>query len=223
MTFPRFDLHEFLIMMAALIICITIHEFAHAYSAWRAGDDTPRQAGRISLNPLDHLDPMGTVMMVVSSLAGFGIGWGKPVGINPHNFRHPRWDNLRVSLWGPLSNVLTAVVTGTVLRFLFHGLRTGGVTPTPVMMNVTEFVMMLTLISIGLAVFNLIPIAPLDGSHILSALLPYEMARKYDRFMGQFGMLMFVGLIVAGGEVLPAVLGPPRDFLWNLVTGGLRF
>ena len=91
--------------MVALVICITIHEFAHAYSAYRAGDDTPKAQGRISLNPLDHLDPMGTIMMVVSSLSGFGIGWGKPVQINPYNFRHPRWDNLRVSLWGPLSNL----------------------------------------------------------------------------------------------------------------------
>ena len=77
------------------------------------------------MNPLDHLDPMGTIMMVVSSLTGFGIGWGKPVQINPHNFGHPRWDNLRVSLWGPLSNLLTAAVLGTYLRFFGHTLGSG--------------------------------------------------------------------------------------------------
>lgn len=208
--------------MAALIICITIHEFAHAYSAYRAGDDTPRRAGRISLNPLDHLDPMGTVMMVVTAIAGFGIGWGKPVGINPYNFRHPRWDNLRVSLWGPMSNILTAVVTGTALRILFHKIYAGGMVPSPVLENVVMFLITLTLISIGLAVFNLIPISPLDGSHILSALLPLEMARHYDRVMAQYGMFIFLGLILAGGQLLPAILGPPRHFLWNLVTGGLH-
>ena len=117
MFFGDFDPYRFVLTMAALVICITVHEFAHAYSAYRAGDDTPRLQGRISLNPLDHLDPVGTIMMVVSSISGFGIGWGKAVQINPYNFRHPRWDNLRVSLWGPLSNILTAAAVGTIYRF----------------------------------------------------------------------------------------------------------
>lgn len=197
-------------MMAALIICITIHEFAHAYSAYRAGDDTAKKLGRVSLNPLDHLDPMGTVMMVVTVFSGFGIGWGKPVPVNPYNLRHPRRDNLMVSLWGPLSNLITAALTGAVLRFFAPAMSD----------NVYEFVALLTLISIGLAVFNLIPISPLDGSHIVSALLPYEQARRYDQFMGQFGMIVFLLLIFLGGSsVLPAVLGPPRAFLWHLFTG----
>jgi Zn-dependent protease len=203
------DLYEFLLTMVALVICITIHEFSHAYAADRAGDNTPRSRGRISLNPIDHLDPMGTIMMVVSSIAGFGIGWGKPVPVNPNNFRHPRWDNLRVSLWGPLSNILTAAVTGTALRFFGESMT----------YNVAMFVGTLTVISIGLAVFNLIPIAPLDGSHILSSLLPYEQARHYDRVMGQYGMLIFMALIFLGGSILPAILGPPRAFLWHLFTG----
>ena len=209
--------------MAALIICITIHEFAHAYSAYRAGDDTPRRDGRISLNPLDHLDPMGTIMMVVSSISGFGIGWGKPVGINPYNFRRPRWDNLMVSLWGPLSNILLAFVVGGVFSVLMHKTYLAGKMPSPVLSNVIGFLAMLTLINIGLAVFNLIPIPPLDGSHILSALLPFEQAKRYDHFMGQFGMFIFLGLIFAGGQILPAILGPPRHLLWNIVTWGLPY
>lgn len=205
----NFDLRTFLVSMLALVICITIHEFAHAFSAVRAGDDTPRKQGRISLNPLDHLDPMGTIMMVLSSLSGFGIGWGKPVRVNPANFRSPRWDNLRVSLWGPLSNILTAAVTGTVLRFW-------GTSMNP---SALEFVFMLTLISIGLAVFNLLPIGPLDGGHILSALLPIEMAKKYDFFMARYGLLLFLGLIFVGSDILSAVLNPPRMFLFKLFTG----
>lgn len=205
----NFDLREFLISMLALVICITIHEFAHAFSAVRAGDDTPRKQGRISLNPLDHLDPMGTIMMVLSSLSGFGIGWGKPVRVNPANFRRPRWDNLRVSLWGPLSNILTAAVLGTVLRFW-------GASMNP---NALEFVFMLTLISIGLAVFNLLPIGPLDGGHILSALLPVETAKKFDFFMARYGLLIFLGLIFMGDGILSKILDPPRLFLFKLFTG----
>jgi Zn-dependent protease len=208
--FSDFNAYDFLMSMAALVICITVHEFAHAYSAFRAGDDTPRRQGRISLNPLDHLDPIGTIMMVVSSLSGFGIGWGKPVSINPYNFRHPRWDNLRVSLWGPLSNILTAAIVGLSIRFLGHSMT------APVL----TFLATLTFISLALAFFNLIPIAPLDGSHILSSLLPHEQARKYDHFMGQFGFLIFLGIIfLAPPGTLSKIIGPPVHVLWGLFVG----
>jgi len=205
----NFHLYEFLLTMAALIICITVHEFAHAYSAYRAGDNTPKEMGRISLNPIDHLDPMGTIMMVISSISGFGIGWGKPVQINPYNFRHPRWDDLRVSLWGPLSNLIAGAVVGTALRFFEPSMSE----------PVRAFLVTLVFVNIGLAVFNLIPVTPLDGSHILAALLPYEASRRYSYFMAQHGMLVFIGLIMLGGYVFPVILGPPADFLYRLFTG----
>ena len=207
--FDNFDLYTFLLTMVALILCITIHEFSHAFSAWRAGDDTPKAQGRISLNPIDHLDPMGTIMMVVSSLAGFGIGWGKPVQINPNNFRHPRWDNLRVSLWGPLSNMIFAFVVGLALRFWGSGMS------HPVLL----FSIVLVEINIGLALFNLIPVHPLDGSHILSALLPYDLARRYDYFMARNGMLVFLGLIMLGGRIFPTLIGIPATFLFHKFVG----
>lgn len=194
--------------MAALVIAITIHEFGHAYAAYRAGDDTPRAQGRISLNPLDHLDPVGTVMMVISSLSGFGFGWGKPVMTNPANFRHPRWDNLRVSLWGPLSNITTAAVVGGFVQF------------TKILpMNVEDFLVRIVFISIVLALFNLIPIAPLDGSHIVSSLLPYEQARTYDMFMMRYGFMIFLGLIFLAPNVLPMIIGPPMRLLTRLFLG----
>jgi Zn-dependent protease len=198
-------------MMAALIICITIHEFAHAYSAYRAGDDTPKHQNRLSLNPLDHLDPIGTFMMVMSSLVGFGIGWGKPVQVNPLNFRHPRWDDLKVSLWGPLSNLLTALVAGTAIRFLGNSMSE----------PVFGFVALIVEISIGLAVFNLIPVYPLDGSHILGAFLPTEVAYKYGRFMARSGMMLFIILIMVDSRVpiLSRLLTPPIRILFGLFTG----
>jgi len=205
-----FDLYSFLIRMAALIICITIHEFSHALSAYKAGDDTPKLQGRVSLNPIDHLDPVGTIMMVVTSISGFGVGWGKPVQINSVNFTHPRWDNLRVSLWGPLSNLITAAVIGIILRFTMHLLSP----------PVAEFALWLFLISIGLALFNLIPVTPLDGSHILSAILPIDLARRYDYFMLRYGMLVFIGLIfLGGGRLIGYLIGPPAYFLSKLFLG----
>lgn len=209
MDLSNFNMLDFLMSMSALIVCITIHEFAHAYSAYRAGDDTPRVHGRLSLNPIDHLDPIGTIMMIMSSISGFGIGWGKPVQVNPFNFKHPRWDNLRVSLWGPLSNILTAVVVGIALRFTIVYLP----------QNVATFLVYLAMISISLAVFNLIPISPLDGSHILSSLLPHEQARQYDMIMSRYGALIFLGLIFLAPEVLHAITGPPAKLLVNLILG----
>ncbi len=209
MPIAHTNLYDFLLTMAALIVCITIHEFSHAITAYRSGDDTPRAQGRLSLNPLDHLDPMGTLMMVVSSLYGFGFGWGRPVQVNSFNFKHPRWDNLRVSLWGPLSNLITAAVVGTSLRFF------GGVMPP----GLYSFLETLTMISIVLALFNLIPIGPLDGSHILSSLLPYEQARSYDFFMARYGFLIFFGLIFLAPGVLHMIIGPPMYLLWHLFTG----
>jgi Zn-dependent protease len=209
MDLGNIDWYSFGIMMAALVICVTIHEFAHAYSAYRAGDDTPKHQGRLSLNPLDHLDPMGTIMMFASSIAHFGIGWGKPVQVNPANFRHPRWDNLWTSLWGPLSNLITAAVVGTIYRFSHQQMGP----------SLEYFVGMICVISVGLALFNLIPIAPLDGSHIVSSLLPYGQARAYDMFMARYGMMIFIGLILMARGVLPAIIGPPRDFLLHLFAG----
>lgn len=211
--FSSVNIGYFLLMMVALIFAITVHEFAHALAAVRCGDDSPRLQGRISLNPIDHLDPIGTIMMVVSSLAGFGIGWGKPVRINPYNFKNPRWDNLKVSLWGPLSNLCFAAVVGTVLRFEGENIR--------FILNgsVLLFMGMLVLINIGLALFNLIPVAPLDGSHILASMLPYKMSNSYNSFMARNGMWIFLALIFLGNKILPVLLERPSNFLWRLFIG----
>lgn len=199
--------------MLVLVVSLTVHELAHAKAAEVAGDDTARLAGRISINPLDHLDPIGTVMMIITSLSGIGIGWAKPVPVNPARFRHPRWDNLKVSLWGPLSNLLLALVFAQVIRFFGHQL---GQTD---MLILDYFV----IINIGLAIFNLLPISPLDGSHIMSALLPIDRARRYDLFMMQYGNMLLLGLVFIGPmlhiPILRMIIGPPRMLLYQLFTG----
>lgn len=193
--------------MFVLIVSLTVHEFAHAKAAELSGDDTARKAGRCSLNPLDHLDPMGTIMMVVSSIAGFGIGWAKPVPISTFKLRHPRWDSLKVSLWGPLSNVLLALLVSMIFR-LAH---------THMGPNDRLIAGMFIYINLALAIFNLLPIAPLDGSHIFSAMLPVDQARRFDLFMARYGMMIFVVLIFSRG--LSRVMVPPIGFLFRLFTG----
>jgi Zn-dependent protease len=192
----------------ALLVCLTVHEFAHAKSAELSGDDTARLAGRISLNPIDHLDPLGTIMMVFMAISGVGFGWAKPVPINPLRFRHPRWDSVKVSLWGPLSNVLFALALGVIIRFL------------PVMIVVKYPVLLIMVqVNLTLAFFNLIPIPPLDGSHIFSGLLPAEQARSYDRLMGQYGMFILIMLMISGRGVLRHLIGVPVAFLFRLFIG----
>jgi Zn-dependent protease len=199
--------------MFVLIVSVSIHELAHAKSAEAAGDDTARKAGRISLNPLDHLDPMGTIMMVVTALAGFGIGWAKPVPVNPMKFRSPRWDSLKVSLWGPLSNIMIATLAALVIRI---GARHLGAIDIEIALS---FVM----INVALAMFNMLPIAPLDGSHIMSSLLPTDLARSYDAFMGRYGFMILLALIMAPSlvhfDILGTILWEPTKTLVDLLVG----
>lgn len=199
----------FLLGFAALIINITVHEFGHAIAAVRAGDDTPKMQGRISLNPIDHLDPIGTIMMVITMINGYGIGWGKPVIVNPMNFRSPRWDNFRVSFQGPLHNLILAAIVGIIFRFV-------DIMP---LSPAYVFVKALVVSGIFLALFNLIPIGPLDGSHILSSLLPIEKAREYDRFNSQYGTIIMLALVLVGGSILSAILIVPARLLYTLFTG----
>lgn len=202
-----FDPYYFVVTLFAVVVSITIHEFAHAAAAVASGDETPRLSGRISLNPLDHFDPVGFTMIVIMVFAGFGIGWGKPVPVNPYNFRRPRWDDIRVSAFGPLSNIALAVVSAMVLRFA-----------GPVLGDGLEFLLRtLVWVNIGLAVFNLIPLPPLDGSHIMAALLPAEQARKYAQFAGQWGIAILLFLLLTGG--LRYIIGPPIMVLQRLLLG----
>jgi Zn-dependent protease len=183
-----FDLTLWLIRIPPLLFALTVHEFAHALMAYRCGDDTARLNGRLTLDPLAHLDPIGTICMLFSF-----YGWAKPVPVNPFNFRHPRRDDILVSIAGVAANLATAVAVALVLRLT----QTWGAWETHFGGIGWNMLILLCQFSVGLMLFNLIPIPPLDGSHVLSQLLPYQAARAYDRFapMGQF---VLIGLIVSG-------------------------
>lgn len=172
----------FIELAVALVAALTIHEFAHAFVADRLGDPTPRMQGRVSFNPLKHLDPLGTLMLLL-----VGFGWGKPVQFDPYNLKDPRRDTLLISLAGPVSNILMA----------FLVLLLSPILPFPVVVWQTFFQLNLVL-----AVFNLIPVHPLDGGKVLSSLLPADLAHEYDAALYQYGWLVLLLLIfpIAGGQ-----------------------
>jgi len=203
------DYRRFIGTFVAVILAITVHEFAHAKMADNSGDSTPRMAGRVSLNPLDHFDVFGMMMIIWMSLGGFGIGWGKPVPVNPLNFDHPRRDDIKVSLAGIVTNLLLATVVAIPLRFNLVP-STGG-------MDYHWLLEQIVLVNVFIAFFNLIPVPPLDGSHVLANLLPVDAARAYGRVFGRYGFLILIMLLVTG--TIHLIIFPPAYLTLHLLLG----
>ena len=161
-------IQQFLLFLPVILLSVAIHEFAHCWTTDRLGDDTPRSLGRVTLNPLKHLDPLGTFMMVASAIAGFGIGWGKPSPMTPANFRHPERGRMISAAAGPFSNILQMLAWASLAALI--------VQCAPHHNLYASFLVKLSLIGVyinaTLAMFNLLPIYPLDGHHILSYLAP---------------------------------------------------
>jgi Zn-dependent protease len=211
--------------MLILVLSIGIHEFAHAWSAMKLGDRTAYHLGRVTLNPAVHLDPMGTMMMAFTALSGVGIGWGKPVPVNPINLRYgPRIGMALTAAAGPLSNILQAIVWGIPLRLVYHG-------NLEVSQLVFDALWIGLSVNIGLALFNLIPIFPLDGFNILLGALEATRTRwandalRYltqPSFM-QMAPMLLLGLIFLGQttglNILGTVLGGPAQQLTRLILG----
>jgi Zn-dependent protease len=171
----------------AVLIGLTIHELAHAWIALKLGDDTPKLLGRVTLNPLRHIDILGFVLLVVA-----GFGWGKPVIINRNNLKHPFRDDVLIALAGPASNLLFAVVLVLVLRvlFVFAAVRSSSLFSTVIS---TLFVFISMNVSLGL--FNLLPIPPLDGSHLLVNLLSLKSAEMAAVFF-KYGSWLLIAIVV---------------------------
>ncbi len=209
------QLENLILIAPPILLALTFHEYSHAYIAHRFGDDTAQKYGRLSLNPLRHLDPLGTIMIFLVQ-----FGWAKPVPVNPYNLRNPKRDMLWISAAGPLSNMLLALASGLLFRIL------SDVAPVAQRNSTLGLLVLMAILSLkinlALAVFNILPIAPLDGSKILFGLLPPRYGQMVFA-LERYGPFILIGLIILGRATGISILGgliwPFVDFFSKLFAG----
>lgn len=224
------NLVDTVFQLIAFLFAISFHESAHAWMANRCGDPTARMLGRITLNPIKHIDPIGTVLL--PAIAAFAhvpvLGWAKPTPVNPNNFRNPVRDDILTSVVGPISNFVVAsgtlvlLVVTSLTSSLGHALVVNypayrlGLLPVPdsPLVPLVFFLYAMMTINIVLGVFNLIPVPPLDGSHVLRHFLSDSARRAYDT-IGIFGL---IALVYLGGGLLSALISPPIEFFRWILT-----
>jgi Zn-dependent protease len=196
---------EFFIAATGLLLSLAIHEFAHAWVADRLGDPTPRMQGRVTLNPLAHLDPLGTLALLLVR-----FGWGKPVEIDPFNLKNPVRDSALIALAGPATNLVVAAVIAIIARLI------------PVPTFLIYALVDIAAINVVLAIFNLVPVYPLDGSKIVLPLLPRTLALEYEQFMQQFGLFIMFALIIPwfnGMSPISVLIYPIIRFVTGFLFG----
>lgn len=188
------DPQQLIVQLPAFLFALTVHEFSHGYMAYLCGDSTAKFQGRLTLNPLKHLDPLGTLAIIFMP-----FGWAKPVPVDPRNFRNPQADMIKVAAAGPIANLITMVVSFVLLVIIFklagniHAGTQGFIEPIVMML------MYSVLINAILAVFNMIPVPPLDGSKVLMGFLPPKQAAMIARLEGMGFILLLVLLYMSGG------------------------
>ncbi len=201
-----FDIAQWIIKIPVVLLAITIHEYAHGRAALWLGDPTAKSMGRLTLNPIPHIDPLGAICLFI-----FGFGWAKPVPVNPRYFKNVRRDIVIMSLAGPISNLFAAFIAGMLFR---HFLL-----PWSTYLTILALLMF---INLGLGLFNLIPLPPLDGSHVLENLLPPRATRKYREF-GRYGPFLLFGILIldrfAHTGIISMILFGPVKYLAHLFSG----
>jgi Zn-dependent protease len=215
MLFSGLSLPVILAFLLTLVISIDFHEFAHAWSAVELGDNTPRLQGRLTLNPLAHLDPIGSLTMLF-----LGLGWGKPVIVAPWNFRNPRRDMMFTAAAGPFTNLLLALVAAIPYRLGLVNLAyaQGGAVGAMLGNGLDAFLYIFISTNLGLMLFNLIPVGPLDGANILRGLAPREWDGFFD-VMQRYQMIIIMGLFLLSYMGGLSFLNVPRQLLFRAITG----
>ena len=203
------DLPLKLTLFAVLLLSLSIHEAAHAWAADRLGDSTARLLGRLTINPAAHIDPIGTLLLPgIAILTGLPIiGWAKPVPVNLHQLRHPRRDFMYIAAAGPASNLLQAAVLAGAAWLMFPAGIERGFAGLLILQGV--------FLNVLLALFNLIPVPPLDGGNVIGGLLPENMAAAYDRVVRPWGFLILYAVLLSG--LFQKVIVPPAVFLTRML------
>ena len=207
------------ISLPPLLLALTLHELAHGYVALRFGDETARWAGRLTLNPIKHMDPLGTFFILFGMITRAPvIGWAKPVPVNPHNLHRPHTDMIWVALAGPAMNLALATLSALAMRW-FPGPQWWADSPLALSIAIPLFRMLQAslLINVGLAIFNLIPIPPLDGSRVLSGLLPRRHAVTFSQ-LEPYGFIILLVLFMSGAiqQVIYPLIRETLRFLENI-------
>jgi Zn-dependent protease len=204
----------------AVLISLGFHEFAHAFVSYKLGDPTAKRLGRLTLNPVKHLDPLGTLMLLISMSSGFGFGWAKPVPIDPSHYKNHKRGTVLVSLAGPVSNLILAFLFSFPMAYMVmkNGAVPSQIFDSTIMLYGSDFSVQTIIfnicrffymINIGLAIFNILPVPPLDGSKILTAILPqkqYFQLMRYENYVG----MAFLAIMLLMPVVLKTILWPFR-------------
>ncbi len=208
-----FDPKSILLFAIAILYALTIHEFFHAWTANKLGDPTARMQGRLTLNPLAHLDPVGTICFIIAH-----FGWGKPVPVNPGYFKHPRRDDVLVSAAGPISNFVSAFIFGVIFQMLNRFV----IEPSSLIADLYTLLITAIQINLILAIFNFIPLYPLDGSHILKGFLPRNMLSGYESLC-RYSPFILLGVILLGNlahtPIIFYIIKPPTIYFLKMFSG----
>jgi Zn-dependent protease len=208
-----FNYKLIIIQAPVILFALTIHEYCHGFVANYLGDDTALRQGRLTLNPIAHLDVIGTILMFM-----VGFGWAKPVPVNPLNFKNPKKGMLLVALAGPVSNLLTAIVAAIFLRNLIPTIITSDQAISGFYSTLLVVIVLTVIYGVALAIFNLLPIPPLDGSRVLYGVLPERQAYAYSRFE-PYGVMALFALFLFGGRAFSVVIWYPVSIITELISG----